>query len=333
MSNHNDPQNKTRHRWIDLTWVTAVSLLLSACVGAERPQAFTIGVIHSNPGLDQVLAGFKAGMTEQGYVEGENVTYIFHGVTQNDPQATDAEARTLVDQKVDLLFTLGTIATVSAKKAVDGTKIPVVFAPVIDPVGEGILESLQHPGGNVTGVQRGSVAPKALEWLIQVAPGTRQIHLFYNPADEVSVTAMQPLPQAAAALGVEFLPTEVTSLEQAIAGIRVLPQEAAIFYIPAPTLDANQREIYAAAAEHGVAVGTYSAYDIEKGALIGYGADWSAIGKQAARMADQILKGANPADLPVETDEPLLAINLKTAQAIGLDIPDEILEQASVIIR
>ena len=333
MSGHNHSQNRTRKGWTVLSWVVAVSLLLSACGGAARPQTFTIGVIHSNAALDQVLAGFKAGMTEQGYVEGKNVTYIFHGVTRNDSQATGEEAKSVAALKVDLLFTLGTIATVSAKKAVEGTKIPVVFAPVVNPVGEGVVASLRHPGGNVTGVQRGAVVPKALEWLIQVAPGTQQVYLFYNPADMVSVTAIQPLPQAAVALGVEFVPTTVSSLEQAIAIIRTLPREAAIFYIPAPTLDADMQDIFAAAAERGIAVGTYDANSPALGALVGYGTTWESIGRQAARMADQILKGAKPADLPVETDEPLLAINLKTAQAIGLDIPDEILEQADTIIR
>ena len=332
MLGYYDSQNRTRKGWAVLVGLVVLSLLVTGC-GAPKAKTYTIGVVHSNATLDPVLVGFKARMTELGYVEGKNVTYAFHGVLKNEAAAIDADVKTLMDQKVDMFFTLGTIATQSAKKAVAGTKVPVVFAPVVNPVAEGVVDSISRPGGNVTGIQRGNVVGKSLEWLLKVAPGTKKVYLFYNPADVVSVTTMQPLPDAASKLGVEFVPTKVTSEDQVLAAIQTLPKEAAIFYIPAPTIDDKVADICKAAMERGIPLGTYLLNDVNKGALVGYGATWDAVGKQAARIADQVLKGTKPADLPVETDEAFLGINLKTANTIGLNIPDEILRQANTVIR
>src|SRR5687767_8004977 len=125
--------------------------------------------------LDPVLDGFKARMAELGYVEGRSIAYVYHGAVAPDPKAVEAEVRALLAQKVDLLLTLGTLPTRMAKQAVEGTSIPVVFAPVINPVDEGLVQSVTRPGGNVTGVQNGTTIPKALEWLLKLAPRTRKI--------------------------------------------------------------------------------------------------------------------------------------------------------------
>jgi putative ABC transport system substrate-binding protein len=101
-------------------------------------------------------------MEHLGYVEGKNVTYIYHGVLEPDPQVIAREVKSLMDQKVDLFLTLGTLPALAAKKAIQGTNIPVVFAPSLNPVQEGIVESLSRPGGNVTGIQNGYAVPKTL---------------------------------------------------------------------------------------------------------------------------------------------------------------------------
>jgi len=331
MSDH-----KNTRKTITSVFITLVitCLLLTACgTSPTEAKSYTIGIVHSNPVLDAVLEGFKAGMTDLGYVEGKNVTYVFDGVLANDAAVIDTEVQKLMGQKVDMLFTLGTIATLSAKKGVEGTDVPVVFAPVINPVEEGVVESISLPGGNVTGVQRGNYVAKSLEWLLKVAPGTQKVYLFYNPADMVTVSTMQPLPGAAASLGVEFMPIEVTSIEKVLTIIPTLPEDSAIFYVPAPSIDPEISRTIAATIEYGVPLGSYVANDVNAGVLVGYGGNWAALGQQAARMADQIFKGTKPANMPIETDEAFLNINMKTANAIGLTIPDEILGQADTIVR
>ena len=314
-----------------LIFFSLTSLLLTAC-GTAQAKTYTIGVVNYVPVLGQVFEGFKAEMAERGYVEGQNVTYIYHGVIKPDPQVVDREVKSLLDQKVDLFLTLGTLPTLTAKKAVEGTNIPVVFAPVINPVEEGVVASITQPGGNVTGVQNGNTIPKAMEWLHKIAPQATKIHVIYHPEDEVALTTIAVLPETAATLGVELVLDEVHSPEEAIAAIEALPKDAAIFMVPTPRLDPGDARIEAAV-KRGLAVGSTNSSQLKVGAIVTYGANFSAMGKQAAGLVDQILKGTKPADLPVETAEYFLDINLQTAQAIGLDIPDEILRQAATVVR
>lgn len=315
-----------------LIFFSLTSLLLTACGTTAQAKTYTIGVVNYVPILEQVLDGFKAEMAERGYVEDQNVTYIYHGVIKPDPQVMDQEVKSLLDQKVDLFLTLGTLPTLTAKKAVEGTDIPVVFAPVINPVEEGVVASITQPGGNVTGVQNGNTIPKAMEWLHTIAPQATKVHVFYHPEDAVALTSIAVLPETAATLGVELVLNEVRSPEEVITAIEALPKDAAIFMVPTPRLDPSDARIEAAV-KHGLAVGSTDSSQLKAGALVAYGANFSAMGKQAAGLVDQILKGTKPADLPVETAEYFLDINLQTAQAIGLDIPDEILRQAATVVR
>ncbi|MBN1584041.1 MAG: sugar ABC transporter substrate-binding protein, partial [Anaerolineae bacterium] len=123
-------------------------LLLAAC--GSRPKTYTIGVINIVPALDATLEGFKEGMIELGYIEGENITYIYEGATV-EMDKIDAVAQSLVAAEVDLILSLTTPASRAAQRATTGTDIPVVFVPVTDPVGAGLVASLRQPGGNMTG--------------------------------------------------------------------------------------------------------------------------------------------------------------------------------------
>jgi putative ABC transport system substrate-binding protein len=313
--------------------VTVVGgLLLSAC-GAAQPQTYTIGVVNENLALDLVFEGFKAGMADLGYVEGENVTYIYNGVLEPDPQVLDREIKSLLAQDVDLFLTTGTVPVLQAKQAVEGTDIPVISAPLVNPIGEGVVESIRHPGGNVTGIQLGNEFPKALEWLLTIAPETTKVYVAHNPGEEVSVMTTASLSEAASTLGVELILDEVSTAEEMIAAIETLPEDVAIFMAPMSFLEPRMSDIYKAATERGVAVVSVNTPHVEVGALVTYGIDLFSIGEQAARLADQALQGTAPANLPVETTESFLSINLQAAAALGLDIPDEIVRQAYTVVR
>jgi len=307
-----------------------LSLLVTGC-GGTKAKTYTIGIVNYNPALDLYITGFKAGMGELGYVEGKNLTYIYSGALKNDEQVIAAEVKRLMDQKVDLFFTLGTPTTVAAKKAVAGTKIPVVFAPIGNPVADGVVASIRQPGGNVTGVQVVNAAPKALTWLVKIIPGTKKVHVPYNPIDQTSVSTAKLLPETASQLGIELALVEVNSSQEEMNLIRSLPKDAAVFFVPSPSLDGSRAAVRKLAMELGIPIGGYN--QAQDDIVYSYTIDKSAQGKQAARLADQIFKGTNPGDLPVETGEFFLIINLKTAQTIGLNIPDEILRQADTVIR
>jgi putative ABC transport system substrate-binding protein len=324
-------QNRIRNGWTAiLIGVVVVSLLLSGCGGG--PKTYTIGMVNHAPSMVPVFEGFKAGMAELGYVEGKNVTYISHGVLGTDPEAIANDIKSLLDQKVDLLVTIGSPTTLPAEKAVEGTKTPIVFAPVIYPLDAGVVKSISRPGGNATGVQSGNTIAKALEWLLKVAPNIKKVYVPYNPKDQVSVLSVKTIQEAAPQLGVELVLAEVGTPDELMATADTLPKDVqGVFLVTSPSLDPRLSEFAQAAAQRGLAVGAYS--HVEDTALVTYTSDTFLIGKQAARMADQVLRGITPADLPVETAEYFLTINLKTAKTLNLDIPDDVLRQAKTVIR
>jgi putative ABC transport system substrate-binding protein len=332
MLSNNHSQDKTQTRWTILVWVVVLSLLLAACGGGQK--TYTIGVINIVPDLDSTLEGFKQGMTELGYIEGENITYIYEGAT-TDMDKLDAVAQSLVAAGVDLILAITTPATQAAQKATAGTDIPVVFVPVTDPVGVGLVDSLKQPGGNITGITFGAQEARRLEWLVQMVPTIEQIYVPYNPEDQSPVLALEAASEVAPKLGVELITRQVCNPEEVIAAIENIPEEAdAIFLLPDSLISTRIFDFIKAAIELQLPTSGANVEIVKTGgALTSYGMEQISSGKQAARLADQIFQGIKPADLPVETAEFYLAINLKTAEAIGLDIPDEILLQADIIVR
>jgi putative ABC transport system substrate-binding protein len=322
-------RNGTRVGWTLGVGVVVFSLLLTAC-GSAKPKIYTVGVVNELPSMNPVVDGFKAGMTELGYVEGKNITYIYHDATGGDPQKNDAEIKGFMDQKVSLILAVGTSPAIAAKKAVEGTGIPVVFAPVVDPVAEGLVKSINHPGGNLTGIQGVVGSPKVLEWLLKIAPGTKSVYAPYNPADPIAVLSVKPLPDAAAKLGVELVLDEVSSGDQELAAIKALPKDSAILFVVSPSLIPTWGSVLDLAAELRIPTGTDLVGDK---VLFTYTSSLSQVGKQTAVLVDKVFKGTKPGDLPVETAEMSLSINLKTAQAIGLNVSDDILRQATTVVR
>jgi len=312
-----------------------LGLLLTACGGSDGPKTYTVGVMVELPWLVSIYDNFKSSMAELGYVEGENITYIHEVEAGSDLATFEDEANRLREQGVDMIFTVGTLTTVAAKNAVEGTDIPVLFTPVINPIGEGIVESVRRPGGNVTGVQVVDQSPKALEWLLKVAPEATKVYVPYNPADEVTAPIVDNLHNAVPELGIELLPGEASSVEEMLTTVKSLPEGTVIFLVvPMPSLEPGVEELGQLALERNIPVGVYNRLINDPPfPVVTFSVDVSEEAKQGARMADQIFKGAEPATLPVETAEYFLTINLKKAQEIDLQIPDDVLRQADTVVR
>ena len=308
-------------------------VLLAAC-GNDRPKSYTVGIVNIVPDFEVIVAGFRKGMTEAGYIEGENITYIYEGATV-DLDKLDAVAEGLVAADVDLIFSLTTPATRAVKKATAGTGQPVIFVPLTDPVGAGIGNSLREPGGNITGVTFGVQEARRMEWLVRIAPPIKKIYVPYNLEDQSPVLALKEVRPVAAKLGVELITREIRNPEELNTAIENIPAEAdAVFLLPDSLVSTRLQDLVEATTKLKLPVSGANV-DVVKtlGVLTSYGLDLFSSGKQAARLADQVFQGVKPSDLPVETAELYLAINLKVAKAIGLDIPDEILQQASIIVR
>jgi putative ABC transport system substrate-binding protein len=332
MSGHTRAQNRTQKRWTILVGVVVFSLLLTACNGAAK-KTYTIGVINLAPTLEEALTGFKQGMTELGYIEGENVAYIYAGPVGSIDKL-DGAAQDLVKAKVDLIFSITTPATQAAQRATAGNNIPVVFGVLTDPVGAGVVTSLTQPGGNITGVTFGPQEARRLEWLTKIAPAVKRVYIIYNPNDSSAKLALATATATAARLGLEIISREASNPDEVTAALTDFPENIdALYLLPDSQTEAQLADILAVANARHLPTSVANVGAVEEGPLYSYAMKLEPTGRQAARLADQILKGIKPADLPVETTEFFLAINLKTAEAIGLAIPDDILSQADTIYR
>jgi putative ABC transport system substrate-binding protein len=290
-----------------------VTLLLAGCGGdkkSDKAKTYTVGVLIQAQSLASVFDGLKAGMTELGYIEGKNVTYLYDGPT-GTIEGLKPAAESLKSRKPDLVFTVGTPPALAAKEVFAGTDVPILFAPVFNPDKEGLVASFRNPGGNLTGVNPTDTIGKALGWLIEIVPGVKRIYVPSNPQEGPAVQSLQSLTDAAKTEGVELVVSEGSTPEELDAITQTIPE--------------NVDAVFVLRSDSGGMVAA--------GAMVGYGCGFSEMGEQAARMADKILKGADPATLPVENAESYLGINLQTAQTIGIEVPDSILNQAKQIVR
>jgi putative ABC transport system substrate-binding protein len=307
-------------------------MVLAAC--SKKNRTYTVGIINTLPTLDKAVAGFKRGMTERGYIEGEKIRYVYNGATaQMDKLSASAQALLAAD--VDLILSITTPATLAAQQATEGIELPVVFSVVTDPVGAEIVESMQHPGGNITGIAFGAQEARRFEWLVRIAPEIRQIYVPFNTMDKSPILALKMVRKAAAKLGVELIIREVHDPETLNNAVFNIPAKAdAIFFLPDSLMTTRLTDMVTTANQRKLPTSTANISNVKSDQILtSFGKDLYLAGEQAARLADQIFKGADPADLPVETAEVYLAVNLKVAKMIGLTIPDDILRQAHLIIR
>lgn len=332
--------NRYRRRYCSpVLLLSMLSLLVSslAACGPTESGPMTVGIVNLLPDLDSAVEGFKAGMAEIGYVEGEDITYVYPGATGN-PAALAGAAQDLVAADVDLIFCVTTPACLAAQQATQDTDVAVVFSAVTDPVAAGLVEDLSRPGGNVTGITVGAKNAinegRRLDWLVKVDPDINQIYIPYNPEDAVATVSLAAVEEVAATLGVELMGREARTAEEVQTALNAIPEDAdAMFVFADQVVVADVAAVVDAALERDLPLSTPNSLGPQLGALMSYGSDLNAAGNQAARLADQILRGSSPDDLPVETPEFFLTLNLNTAEAIGLEIPDEVLRQADTIIR
>ena len=312
--------------------ITVVSAGCSRASGEDN-RDFTIGLVSNNPNGLRNIQGFKNGLTELGYIEGENVTYVFEGAPTPGGKL-DAVLKNMVEAEVDLIFTAGTPTGIAAHRLTAGTNIPVVFGVIADPIAAGVMKDLTQPGGNMTGVKLSDNQDRRLELLLEMAPYIGRVFVPYDTMDAASTSAIANINEVAPGLGVEIVEGLARNDREVTDLFKNMPEGIqAIFLVPGTTVNARLDDVLAVAFDRKLPVSGPSLVQVEEGALTTYGFNHEAAGVQAARIADQVLKGADPGDLPVETAEFFLVINLATADAIELELPDEILQQAEIIIR
>jgi len=318
------------------------ALLFALCPLAEAQQPkkvprigyMTAGFLSSTS-TKEVIEAFRQGLRELGYVEGQNIVIEYRsagGVADRFPNL----AAELVQLKVDVIVVTGTPATQAAKNA---TKtIPIVMKNVTDPVGTGLVASLAHPGGNVTGLSNlyEDLGGKQLELLKEAFPKIWHVAILWDPANAANALWLRELKAASSALRITLQPVEVhvpDDLEPAFAAIK--REGAGAFCALANSLVGSYeaRIIDFAAKSRLPAVYPERSFT-DAGGLMSYGTNVAELSRRAATFVDKILKGAKPADIPVEQPTKFeLVINLRAAKQIGLTIPPNVLAQADKVIK
>lgn len=322
-------------------WATFSLLLiwaLVACAGQPEPaKAFKIGILTTGGPYLEAVNGFREGLKQAGYEEGHNITYLVRD-TQGNSQALNTGATEIVQQQVDLIFTVASPATQAAIAATKSTQIPVIFTVVADPVGSGFVKSLIVQETNVTGVTNQSVelTGKRLEFLLQVAPRVRRVGVLSIPTGLTSGPAMVQLNQAAAKLGVTLIERQVASSADVPAALAQFTRDMidALYLLPDAFLVTQGTAFVERSLALGIPLVVHEEGLVKQGALVGYGADFNSLGSQAARLAVKVLRGQKASELPIEVPQRLvLTLNLKTAQQIGQPIAQEVLFLADRIIQ
>lgn len=329
---------------MDKRYLTVVAILIVAAgLGvaffsrreqAAQPPPTLIGILVRGKSYTPGVDGFKEKMQQLGYREGENVRYLarFIDAREDIPAAVSEFIRS----GVVLFYTLSTPVTGEVYKQ---TKtIPVIFGSVGDPLATDFVESLQHPGKNVTGISSLSVSlvGKRLEFLLEAVPSVKKVAYPFTPEDIPAAKSYPVVLGAAHKLGVTIVPYLISKDRDAKAtALAIRRRDVDGIVLAADSATWSALNVYVdQAIKEKLPFAVFDKDMVAAGGLIGYGPDYFTVGQQAAVLADKILHGQRPGELPVETPQRfLLGVNLDTAAAIGVRLPPPLLQKADFIVQ
>jgi len=324
--------NNMKNSIFSLVLVAAVMLVwVGPASSQDAGESYTIGYLNFYP-----IDSFKSQLTELGYIEGENIDYVISpientGVTESEEEF-GARIRGLVRSGVDVFVTNTDNEAVMVAPYTNG--LPVVFARSDDPVATGAVASLLDPGSHMTGTVTNRPHERRLQLLTEINPATQKVLYVYSIIPGNAPSLLQETQAVAEQLGVELVPVPISDTASAIAGLSTIPEDVDwIFITPLTPIDEEFSALLVTLSlTHQAGVAWYLDLPLQ-GYVVGYGPDLNETERQAARIVDRILRGAEPAEMPVETAENYLMIDLEAAAAINLQIPESILRQADVIVR
>jgi putative ABC transport system substrate-binding protein len=303
---------------------------------AQQPAMPVIGLIDAGTAAERayVLTAFRRGLAEAGYVEGQNMAIEYRWAEGRYDRLPELAAD-LVRRRVSVIATPGTTAAALAAKAAT-TTIPIVFGAGGDPVGLGLVASLSRPGGNATGVNFFSIelVSKRMQLLRELVPSAKRIAVLVNPTDRSNDPALRDVESAA--IEQQVLAFEASTVREIDAAFERLEREKVdALFVSGNTFFNTRRVQLAVLAARYTVPATYSQSSfVEAGGLMSYGTDLSDTFRHVGLYAARILKGAQPADLPVmQATKFVLAINLNTARALRVEVPPTLLARADEVIE
>jgi putative ABC transport system substrate-binding protein len=299
----------------------------------QQGKIVTIGVLAIEPWSP--IDTFRQALYDLGYIEGKNVRFEYRYAKGNNERLPEL-AKDLVSLNVDVILTWGTDAVLAAKQTT--TTIPIVMGVIGDPLGIGIVTSLAHPGGNITGCSLDSaeLEAKRLQLLKELIPGLSRVAILFNPTNHYMPLALESARKGAQVLDLSLAVYEVhdtTTLNAAFAALTEDRPDA--FLVPADTFLASERSRIAQFALENKLPSVYTFREyIEAGGLLAYTPNYKDLFRRAASYVDKILKGAQPGELPIQQPRGFhLFINLKTARALGLTVPRRLIAGADEVIE
>ena len=311
----------------------ALALVAAPLTAETQPagKVYRIGFLRAGEPLKLWIDEFRQGLGELGYVEGQNLIIEFKiGTLDQLPQL----AEELVRSKVDVIVASASSAGIAAKQAT--TTVPIVFTSLSHPVEIGLIKSLAHPGGNITGVTVNAAAHvgKRLELLRELVPTLRQVAVLTHPGHPSDPVQRKELEEAARGLGLRLKPVAVRGPDDFDAAFKAVSGADGLINIDTPLFTTHRARFVELVAKSRLPAIWANRTVVEAGGLMSYGTYIPALFRRAAIYVDKVLKGAKPADLPVEQPTKFeLVINLKTAKALGLTIPPTVLARADEVIQ
>jgi putative ABC transport system substrate-binding protein len=324
-----------RRKFITLLGGAAASWPLPALAQKPTRKIYRLGILQPGAPPEPLVDALRERLKELGYSEGRNITYEYRWA-EGKVDGLAELAKELVDLKVDVITTLSTPAAIAAQKV---TKtIPIVFNGVGDPVGTGVVPSLSHPGGNITGISMlaTELSGKRLEILKEVVPNASPVAMFWNDTNPGMVLRARQSQDAAGKLGINLRSIGVHDLVSFDTAFETIKggQFNALLTLIDPFTHEHRQRIVDFSAQRGLPSIYESREFVDVGGLLSYGPSLPALQRRAADYVDMIFKGSKPADLPVEQPTKFeLVINLKTAKALGLTIPPTLLARADEVIE
>ena len=310
--------------------------LLAAPLAAEAQsvgKVYRIGFLRAGPPLVTYIEGFRQGLRERGYVDGQNVVIEFRATDGSFDQLPRL-AEELVRLKVDVILASAAPAALAARRVT--TSVPIVFVGVVDPVELGLVPSLGRPGGNITGLSTTSaeLAGKRLDLLRATVPKLRRVAVLWHPANPTNPIQLRGAQAAARTLGLQLEPVSVHGPNDFDSTIKAVRGTDGLLLLESPFFTTHRARLAELAARTGLPAIYGQREYVESGGLMSFGTHFHELFRRAATYVDKILKGANPGDLPVEQPTKFeLVINLKTAKALGLTIPQSLLQRADQVIE
>ena len=314
-------------------------VFLSGCAKKAK-KVYRVGIVSGAQPFDDIADGFKAGMTELGYIEGKNITYDFRELNA-DPGGVERAIEKFAADEVDLIFAFPTGPAMAAKAATKGTNIPVVFA-MAGVEGNNLIESISRPGGNITGVRYPGPESTVtrFSFLLELVPSAKRVYLIYDPNYPNVHMALGGLRPAAVSMGVTLVKDPVRTVEELQAALKA--RDAlddvgvdAILIMP-DIVDhslSGFKAILEFANKHQVPIGGGMDFTADLGALFSFVPDNFEQGRMAAPLADKIFKGTPAGSIMVVTPPSRLRLNYKVIQDFGIDVSEGMLSRADEIIR